>query len=252
MKRVKRYSLSIFIYFIAFSSILFCGIAYSQVLNEFQVGASRVNITPPEDAAFHMAGYGGRTEGFTGILDSLYFRTIVIDDGLNQAAIVVGDLLHTTEIMWERLSERIEKETDIANQHLLLAATHTHGAPTFLRDGQDIEGSLEVYINDVIDKIVQSIKDAQGLLVPAKIGVGKGYANININRVARTAEGGYWLGQNPDGPSDKTVYVVKFVDLNNNPIAILVNYAVHGVVGGPGNLFITADLPGATSRMVEE
>lgn len=31
----------------------------------------------------------------------------------------------------------------------------------------------------------------------------------------------------------------------------LVNYAVHGVVGGSRNYLIRADLPGATSRLVE-
>ena len=231
--------------------LLFSETIHAQSAGELQAGAARINITPPADAAFQLAGYGGRTEGFTGILDSLYYRTIVVDDGRDRAAIIVGDLLFTTDLMWERLSKRIEKETGIPRRHIVLAATHTHGAPALFRN-EDIEGKLKEYTNEVADKIVQSVKYALASLQPAKIGAGKGTANVNINRVARMGAGGYWLGQNPDGPSDKTVHVVRFEDLDGNPIAILVNYAVHGVVGGPGNLRVTADLPGATSRMVEK
>jgi hypothetical protein len=63
--------------------------------------------------------------------------------------------------------------------------------------------------------------------------------------------GAWGLGRNPDGPSDKTVSVLKFEDASGKPIAFFVNYAVHGVVMGPDNLEITGDLPGATSRFVE-
>lgn len=226
-------------------------LAYAQSSGSLRVGAARVNITPPEDAGFQMAGYGGRTQGFTGILDSLYYRTIVLDDGQNQAAIVVGDILLTMDFMWQHMSKRIEKETGIDRQHLLLVATHTHGGPAVFID-ENVEGKLNAYTIEVSDKIVQSVKKAQSTLQPARVGVGRGYADVNVNRVARTASGGYWLGQNPEGISDKTVHVVKFEDLRGRPIAILVNYGVHAVVGGSNNLHITADLPGATSRIVEE
>ncbi|PYR88416.1 MAG: hypothetical protein DMF84_28465 [Acidobacteria bacterium] len=59
------------------------------------------------------------------------------------------------------------------------------------------------------------------------------------------------LGNNPDDVSDKTVAVIKFETLSGQPLAILSNYAVHGTVLGAGNLQISADLPGATSRLVE-
>jgi hypothetical protein len=48
------------------------------------------------------------------------------------------------------------------------------------------------------------------------------------------------------------VSVLKFEDLSGKPIAFFINYAVHGVVMGPDNLQVTGDLPGATSRFVEQ
>jgi hypothetical protein len=54
------------------------------------------------------------------------------------------------------------------------------------------------------------------------------------------------------GVSDKTVGVIRLEDLAGDPIAFLINYAVHGTVMGPENQEITGDLPGAVSRHVEE
>ncbi len=69
---------------------------------------------------------------------------------------------------------------------------------------------------------------------------------------------GRWdLGYNPDRPSDKTVAVIRFENLAGEPIAIYTNYAVHGVVmftsvtKGEG-WEVTGDLPGGTSRYVED
>jgi hypothetical protein len=56
---------------------------------------------------------------------------------------------------------------------------------------------------------------------------------------------------NPDDVSDKTVAVIKFERSSGEPIAIFTNYAVHGTVMGAANLQISADLPGAISRVVE-
>jgi len=74
---------------------------------------------------------------------------------------------------------------------------------------------------------------------------------VNVNRREYSPETGWWLGYNPEGPSDKTVTVVRFEALSGKPIALLINYAVHAVVMGGENDQISGDLAGATSRYVE-
>lgn len=74
---------------------------------------------------------------------------------------------------------------------------------------------------------------------------------MNVNRREYSSETGWWLGYNPEGPSDKTVTVVRFEALSGKPIALLINYAVHAVVMGGENDQISGDLAGATSRYVE-
>jgi neutral ceramidase len=94
------------------------------------VGAARVDITPPSDAALPMAGYAGRTEGFQRIHDHIYARAIVLSDGTNQAALLAWGLVGMPNHVWEKVSQRITKELGIPADNLILAAAHDHGAPS--------------------------------------------------------------------------------------------------------------------------
>jgi neutral ceramidase len=217
----------------------------------FSAGAARVDITPPADAALAMSGYAGRQQGHAGIHDSLYARAIVVDDGGAQAAIVSVDVIGFGNALWERIAQRVAAETGIARERLLLAAVHTHGAPGTGVYERQSSPKQTAYVASLEDAVVEAVRRARAALQPARIGFGTGRANVNVNRRARMAYGGWWLGVNPDGPSDKTVAVVKFESLSGKPIAIFSNYAVHGTVMGQQNMRITGDLPGAAARFVE-
>jgi neutral ceramidase len=228
---------------------------------QLRAGAARVNITPPADARFPMGAYGAsRTTGHTGIHDSLYFRAIVVDDGQTQAAIVVGDIGLVSHSMWELVIPRIIAATGIPQTHIMLAATHTHSGTSLggYSGTSTVNGDIakakqhQQYITDVHEKISQVTLEAQARLQPARVGVGQGRSSVNMNRRARIANGGWWLGFNPDGPSDKTVHVIKFETLRGEPIAILSNYGVHATIMGGQNQLISADIAGSTARFVEQ
>ncbi|MHC4593770.1 MAG: neutral/alkaline non-lysosomal ceramidase N-terminal domain-containing protein [Planctomycetota bacterium] len=211
-----------------------------------RAGAARIDITPSEETPVPMSGFGGRTSPFTKIHDRLYYRVIVIENGHVRAAIVVGDVLSISNDFWNKVTEKIAGDIHIPQNHVLLCATHTHGAP--------YAGYRES--DAIVGKILTAVKQATKNLQPARVGAAKGYCNVNICRRARTAtgnaRGGWWLGQNPDGPVDKTLHVIKFETLEGKPIALLVNYAAHGTTMGQDNMQITGDHPGACSRLVEE
>ncbi len=223
--------------------------------NHFRAGAASVDITPEEDSALLMSGYAARKEGFKGIHDRLYVRGIAFEDGSTKGAIVTCDLISARTDFSERVSRRVSSEFGIPREHFLLAATHTHGAPDI--GDEDTEASVRnpnqvAYREKVEEGIIEAVRLARSKLQPAWVGFGAGAANVNINRVARITGGRWWLGVNPDGPSDKTVGVVKFASASGEPVAILANYAVHGTGMGQDNHRITADIPGATSRFVEQ
>lgn len=217
----------------------------------FVAGAAKVDITPAADAALPMSGYADRKEGFKGIHDHIYVRAIVLGDGTRLAAVVAWELIGVPDAAWEEVSQRVAKEIGIPPEYLLLCAVHDHSAPApFGMYGNDSPKSA-AYTKQVEDATVEAIRKAKESLQPAKIGMGTGKAYININRREYSAENGWWLGYNPEGPSDKTVAVIRFDALSGKPIAFLINYAVHAVVMGGENYEITGDLAGATSRYVE-
>ena len=225
--------------------------AFAAESGRLQAGASKVDITPAADAALPMSGYADRKEGFKGIHDHIYARAIVLSDGARVAAIVAWELIGVPNTVWEVLSQRIARETGIPAEYLLLAAVHDHSAPApFGMYGNDSPKSAS-YTKQVEDATVEAIRKAQENLQPAKIGIGTGKVYVNINRREYSPDSGWWLGYNSEGPSDKTVTVIRVDALSGKPIALLINYSVHAVVMGAENYQISGDLAGATSRYVE-
>src|SRR2546430_17340542 len=66
------------------------------------------------------------------------------------------------------------------------------------------------YTKQVEDATVEAIRKAKGNLHPAKIGIGTGKAYVNINRREYSADSGWWLGYNAEGPSGKSLQVIRF------------------------------------------
>jgi hypothetical protein len=221
-----------------------------------RAGAARIDITPAANAALPLSGYAGRIDGFKTIHDPLHVRAIVVDDGASQAAIVGVELIGMSTAFWEKMAARLSQETGIPGENILLAAVHTHAAPAIGTYGEratgEVAGRRAAYVQRVEDALVAVVRQAQAGLQPARVGFGTGAAKVNMNRRARNGEGGWMLGNNPDGVSDKTVAVIKFETLGGEPFAIFSNYGVHGTVLGSANLQISSDLPGATARYVEQ
>jgi neutral ceramidase len=118
-----------------------------------------------------------------------------------------------------------------------LSAIHTHsGAPS----GDDFN-----------DKMMQCVKEALADLQPAQIGTGKGNCRMNINRRARAASGGIFLGMNPYGPCDYDVGVLRVDDEDGKPLSMMVNWACHAVVNWPKPKLYSGDWPGAAAKYIE-
>jgi len=235
------------------ATLFLCGlifIAARASAGPLRAGAARADITPAADAALPMAGYGGRTQGFKGIHDRIYVRAIVLDDGTMQAAIVAWESLFVPDAVWASTSKRIAEETGIRPESVLLSAVHDHGAPTLgPADPSPAQGAYRIAVENAA---VEAVRRAKSQLQPARVGIGTSRAYVNVNRREFSEGRGWWLGYNDDGPSDKTLTVIRFDDLTGRPIAFWINYPVHAVVMGPENYQITGDIAGATSRFVEQ
>lgn len=195
-----------------------------------KVGAGKVDVTPDEREL---------PKNFRGILDPLYARAIVLDDGRSRAALVTVDAGAIPTDLWQKVSARAERELRIPATQLLITATHTHSVPWVPAAGYE-------------DRIFEAIRQAAASARPARMAYGTGVSFINVNRnIIDPRTNRWWEGPNYDGASDKSVAVVRFEDLTGEPIAVYFNYAVHAVVTGTLDL-VSADIPGAAATYVEE
>jgi neutral ceramidase len=214
-----------------------------------RVGVAKVDITPADPK-----GLANLWETrFEGVHDKIYARALVLDNGAASAAIVAVDTVEFADAT--ALVQRIARETGIPAANIIMAATHNHNSP--MVSMQNAGGTRKngpgasVFVAKVEDDLLAAVKQAKANLQPGRIGVASGLCNINVNRDQLTPAGTYKLGRNPEGLSDRTVWVVKFETASGEPMALFMNYAVHAVVLGSKNTFLTGDLPGATSRYVE-
>ena len=141
------------------SCILFSIPAQNADLN-FKAGAAKVDVTPGEkDLPNNIAG----------ILDRLYSRAIVVDNGITSAALITVDTGMIFEQTWKNVAQKIEKELGIPAQNILLTPTHTH--------------SGVMWADPALEKsIFKSVQLAKEKLQQACIGYGTGVSYINVNR----------------------------------------------------------------------
>jgi neutral ceramidase len=201
-----------------------------QAESALRAGAARIDYTPRSP----------RLPGnFTGVLDPIFVRTLVLDNGSTRAALVAVDAGAIPGDLYAKVSARAAAELEIPASQLLIFASHTHSVPFRLDAG-------------VEETILRGLRDAIARLQPARVawGTGVSYINVNRDRIDPKTQR-WWEGPNYEGPSDKTVAVVRVETPAGAPIAVYYNYAVHGVITGTLDM-ISGDIPGAASRYVEE
>jgi neutral ceramidase len=195
-----------------------------------RAGAARIDYTPRGSQM---------PSNFTGVLDPIFVRSVVLDNGRTRAAMVAIDAGAMPTDLYKKVSARAAAELKIPASQLLMSASHTHSVPFRL------DGSVE-------EVVMRSLREAVARLQPARVAWGTGVSFINVNRDRVDPKTNrWWEGPNYQGTSDKTVAVVRIETPSGKPIAVYYNYAVHGVITGTLDM-ISGDIPGAASRYVEE
>ena len=195
-----------------------------------RAGAAKVDVTPAENAL---------PPSYEGVLDRIYSRAVVLDDGTSTAALISVDAGAVPDAIWQEVARRLESELGIPADNVLLTATHTHSVPR-----QDV-GSYT-------DKIVESARLAKARMVSARVGYGSGVSYLNVNRnIIDPQTRRWWEGPNYEGPSDKTVAVLAVETPSGEPIAVYYNYAMHAVTVGQLDM-VSGDAPGTASKYIED
>jgi neutral ceramidase len=249
---------------IVISIIVFSKISYGQQvstlsdagLKGFRAAVVKVDITPKDSQM--LLGYQARKS--TGIHDHIYHRIIALDDGKTQFFLVSTDICEFSPSEYDRVAAKLENQLGIKPINFWWATTHTHSAPevgspglgtAFLGDRFKHEVDSR-YTSMVEQTLIDGIRKARENLVPARLGIGWGFSQANINRRAKDIDGQASLGLNPDGPVDRRIGLLRIDREDGTPLALLANYPIHGTVLGGENLKISGDAPGVVSEYVEQ
>jgi hypothetical protein len=186
-----------------------------------RAGAASVDITPVR--GLHLAGFAARTMPARGTHDPLTARAVAVDD----TAIVVLDVIG----LHEDMAARIRQRSSLPDDSIIVAATHTHGAPVSMKGrlGQDADPA---FLQRIEDGAVEALRLACENRRPATIAAGIG-----------GDPGVAWNRRHADGPLDRSVPMIRIRAADGRNIAVMASYACHPVVLAADNLLMTADYP---------
>lgn len=236
-------------------------------------GAAKRSITPPAHLLPDLHGLGGIT--FSGVLDELFVRVMVLDDGARRLLFVVFDL---DKVPYpEKYLPMLAELADVSEDHITLTAIHTHTAPVtgwrptegpnfVANKPENVQKATHEYEEFLEQAVRACVTAALAAMVPVRTGWVRGESWVNINRLQDyrvrredgCAEIRVGLGQDPAAPVDRGMLVWKAEDMQGNLVACLTDYAVHNCVmignrcGKDGGTLLSSDLGGNVSRMLEE
>jgi hypothetical protein len=240
--------------------------------NRLYCGASRRVITPGENLIPNLRGL--RDSTFGGVLDDILVRAIAVGDGENKALLIAFDL-DKAPYPAENIA-KISERSGIPEKNIFFFSIHTHTAPiTGYRPEEpinnvqlkapEVQEATAKYEQQVSDAMLAVVDEAVGRMRPARMGYAYGKSYINVNRsqdYEYTDENDQLhseccLGVNPEAPVDRTLFVMKFEDMNGQPICFFMNYPVHNCVmlgnrccGGKAG--ISGDVGGSVCRYLEQ
>lgn len=227
-------------------------------MNERQLyaGAAVGDITPSQKVMPLPLIWGIR---FTNVNDNLHVRALAMSDGDKKSLFIIFEM--TLVPYPAETLNFLTEATDIPAEHIFIAATHTHGVTPLsmglYKQDSAKEKKCRKYYKEILPILKDTVNEALDKMVPARYGYGTGISDVNVNRDYEVAPGKWDLNNNYERESDKTLRMIRFEDLNGNPIAIIVNYACHctvmnGCIEPMLTTPISADLAGRTCTKLEE
>ena len=210
------------------------------MIGPLKAGAANVDITPPLGVS--MIGYFNDRKA-TEVHDALTARALVVDNGARKLAVVVCDVCIVERAETDAAKALIERECGIPKQDVMICATHTHTGPA-MTSFPGILHKEDEYCAWLPRRIADVVRMASQRMEQAALGFGVGCEPTQVfNRRYVMKDGSVRMNpghKNPDivrpaGPIDPDVWVLALRRPDERLAAVLANYTLHYVGGGPGS-----------------
>lgn len=205
-------------------------------------------------------------EQFIGVHDSPYARVMLLEDRGVKMVIAALELVNVPPKGVALCQDIIERVTQTPKQHIWVHMTHAISTmhepgpmgPPDRRPPETEEDRFKkkLFFAAIEQATEEAARQAAAHLGEARIGWGTGQCDVNCNRDVQTPFG-WWIGLNPDGPSNKTMTVLRVEDINGTPKGFCINYgikpcAIDNAGMEAGNRLVSADVCGVCSRLLED
>jgi neutral ceramidase len=219
----------------------------------YKAGVARADITPP--VGIRLMGYAVREGVSHGVDEPLTATVLVVQGGGATVAIIAHDWCMASVNFASSLRERCGRVLGVPSTNVLINFNHSHSAPAAPgwmcydtpeqlemqnQHGEAMSAALELACAEALANI-QSVR----------VCVGWGECHANINRREKTPDGTVLLGENPAGPCDHSVGVLRVDRLDGTPLAVAFRYSCHTVTLGPKTNLISPDFAGAARQVIE-
>ena len=198
--------------------------------------------------------------------DPLHVRALAFENGKGRAVIVIVDVIGISRETLDPVKKRAAEATGWRADQMLIAATHTHSAPSSSESGS---APQVAFCKRLADGMVEAIEKAVESLQPAQVGFGSGQVPDEVfNRRWYLKEGTMPLNPfgeldkvkmnpnrnhivKPAGPTDPEVGIVDVRTRRKKPLGLLANYALHYVGAiNIGERQVSADYFGEFARIM--
>lgn len=193
-------------------------------------------------------------------------KAVLLDDGVTTLAMVRIDAIFTTDVLVAHTVALARELLDLELEgRLIVSATHTHGGGGRIGTSMNLAAlrnedkahqdgvshGIDTFNPESVDRmarsIVSAIGQAQESMQPAALGYARGRRE-DANRDRRCED---------EGTKDDAVRLIRVDAVDEGgqpvrPIALLVNFAIHGTVYGGDNRHLTTDVPAFIEYKLEE
>ena len=229
----------------------------AEAKGEFKVGFGREKIMP--ETVIPLAGSGIQDREYEGILDILYTTCIAMTDENGKTILVfTNDLVNSRAEFSQPAKEQVSKATGIAVENIMVAATHTHSAPTFTATYID---GVPQYRQLVMDSMTIAAQKAIADQSPAQISAGSTQAEgMAYSRHYTMPDGriekNFPKGEVPVGHPDEgndTMQLVRFTRAaEGKKDIIMMTFGIHPTFNGQASdKMISADFVYPTREYIE-
>lgn len=208
-------------------------------------------------------------EGFRGVHDAPMARILLLEAGEKLALIALELVMLPPELV-EQVQREVETQTGFPAKCVWVHTTHAittphaphapmgpGGVPLPLTERQrrELEGKNRLYAEAVMTAVKTAAREAREHLGPAGLGYGECFCAAGINRDIETPYG-WWLGENPEGPTNDRVQLLRLENVDGRLIAAVVNAdwkpcTIDNSQMAEGQRLVSSDAPGLLCRQAE-